>query len=424
MATHNVDRAMKKKIQLIPSGINFIDDTWGGLYSGGTYLIIGSHKSGRTLISLQYAKECAGNNEICLFFTTMRPKDLMIQAASINFDLENYMNQNLIIVVRVSPPTEIYQENDHDEFLAEYMEDIAAIVHQYKPSKIVFDELTPFIGYRNLNTLENVFLNTTELIEDAGITSLFILGEPVSPDTNKIVDKLAAFATGIISLQKEDSKPGKFQKGKVTITPNIGHTEGQFKSEYFIVPQKGITTSHSKESAIDATETEANPFEAESKYKRLTDFDFTDDNLAFLNLYSINDFKLLLNNQIALFKSTGQKFTVVSFRLDNLAEKKGLLSISQLQNVIRLSIEKKDKICVLGNKVIVLVIQGDANVLNRIIARIKNNLPVKNNDLLKQILTLISVYSVKVDDSISNAEDIFNLLVVEETSERNNLNYY
>jgi circadian clock protein KaiC len=351
----------------------------------------------------------------------MRPKDLMIQAASINFDLENYMNQNSVIVVRVSPPTELYQEANPDEFLSEYMDDIGAIVQQYKPSKIIFDELTPFVGYKNLNILQTVFLNTTDLIEETGITSLFVLGEPVSPDTNRIVDKLASFATGVISLQKEESLPGRFQSGKIVITPNIGHAEGQFKSEYFIVPQKGVTTSPSVEKI---KETEPKQYEADEKYKKLTEIDLTDDNYSFLNLYSVNDFKLLLNNQIALYKSTGQTFTVISFRLDTIAEQKGLLSVNQLQNVIRLSIEKKDKICVLGNKVIVLVIQGDPKALNRVVSRIKSNLPLKSKDLINQILPLISVYSVKVDDSITGAEDIFNLLVSERSVERKNLDYY
>src|ERR1035437_8683566 len=93
---------MKKKIQLLASGISLVDSAWGGFYRGGTYMMIGSHKTGKTLLSLQYAMESAGQKELCLYFTSKRPKDLIIQAASIDFDLQEYMNQNLIIVVRVS----------------------------------------------------------------------------------------------------------------------------------------------------------------------------------------------------------------------------------------------------------------------------------------------------------------------------------
>ena len=99
---------MQGAISLIKSGFNLIDKEWGGIYRGGSYLLIGPRKSGRTLLGLQFAIESAKANEVCLYFTNMRPKDLMIQAASINFDIQNYMNQNKIIVVRVAPPNDIY----------------------------------------------------------------------------------------------------------------------------------------------------------------------------------------------------------------------------------------------------------------------------------------------------------------------------
>ena len=175
------DYIMNKKIQLINSGISLVDEAWGGFYRGGTYLLVGPRKSGRTLLGLQYALECARQKEICLYFTSMRPKDLMIQAASIDFDLQHYMNQNLIIVVRVAPPSNLYDVGNPDDFLVEYLNDIVTVVDQYQPNKIVFDELTPFIGFNNINLLQDVFVQTTEAIEESGITSLFVLGEPATP---------------------------------------------------------------------------------------------------------------------------------------------------------------------------------------------------------------------------------------------------
>lgn len=230
---------MQKKIQLLSSGIPLVDKEWGGFYRGGTYLLVGSHKSGRTLLSLQYAMEAASQNEVCLFFTCMRPKDLMIQAASIDVDLQQYMDKNQIIVVRVAPPTDVdVIENNGDEFLVEYLNDIAAVVEQYQPTKIVFDELTPFIEFNDFGLLQNVFSETCEKIEDAGITSLFVLNDPATPATQSIVDSMATLSTGIIYLKKE----GEDQKsGEMIITPNVGHTEGQFRTEYHIEPYKGVT---------------------------------------------------------------------------------------------------------------------------------------------------------------------------------------
>ena len=414
---------MKKKIQIIPSGISLVDSAWGGFYRGGSYLLLGPRKSGRTLLGLQYAMESAGHKEVCLYFTSMRPKDLMIQAASIDFDLQHYMNQNLIIVVRVAPPSDLYEVGNPDDFLVEYLNDIVTVVEQYQPNKIVFDELTPFIGFNNINLLQDVFAHTVEAIEENGITSLFILGDPATPVANSIVDALAAYSTGVIYLQKTENEINSAQGGVMTITPNIGHTEGQFRANYFIEPYKGITVDFQPKTSNHTFQ--ASPKSStDIRYKSLADIDVPSENYSFSNFYSINDFYLILNNQIALFKSTGQVFTIVSFRLEQAAEKMGLLTITQLQNAIRLATDKKDKICVLSNKVIVLVTKEDQKSANSLIAKIKSNLPNNDPNYLKNIIQYISVFAVKVDETIQNADDIFQQLMDDEPKEKNKLGFY
>jgi len=404
---------MKKKIQLLSTGISLVDSAWGGFYRGGTYMLIGAHKTGRTLLGLQYALESAKQKDICLFFTSMRPKDLMIQAASIDFDLQQYMNQNLIIVVRVAPPTELYNVPNPDHFLAEYLNDIITVVEQYQPAKIVFDELTPFIGFSNLNLLKDTFVRTIEEIEEQGITSLFIIGDPATPGAETIVNMLTSFATGIIFLKKDENRENRIAGGQMTITPNIGHTQGKFSTQYIIEPYKGVTTEIQplKQPVFSNAETSSKL----RKYKSLADIDAPEGAFSYLNFYNFNDFNLILNNQIALYKSTGQVFTLISFRLDSEAERKGLLTITQLQNAIRLATDRKDKICVLENKVIVLVTreENQKSILS-FISKTKGNLPSSDSNYIKSVVPYISVYAIKVDENIQNANDLFEHLSSDE----------
>ena len=410
---------MKRKIQILPSGISFIDKKWGGFYRGGTYLLIGSRKSGKTLMALQYALECAKQKEVCLFFTSIRPKDLMIMAASIDFDLQYYMNKNLIIVIRVAPPTELYNDVNQDEFLVEYLNDIVTVVDQHRPNKIVFDELTQFIGFSNLESLNQAFRQTTEIIEESGITSLYILGQPAASSSRAIVETLSYSATGIITLDKSDDIEGesKSEGGFITITPNVGHTEGKFTAQYFIEPYKGITTEKTADLNV---KTPTTPLKESKKYTSLSDIEIPDEKYVSSSFYSVEDFKLILNNQIALFKSTGQSFSVISFKLDDVVVKKNLLTMNQLQNAIRLSTDKKDKICVIEDKVLVLLTRGEQKSTNSLISRIKSNLPVTNETDMKNLLQNISVFAVNPDDTIESAEDVFNKISNEsfETSKK------
>ena len=394
---------MTKKIQLFPSGIPLVDFAWGGLYRAGTYFLIGPRKSGRTLLALQYALECAQRREVCLFFTTMRPKDLLIHAASIDFDLQHYMNQNLIIVVRVTPPEDLQEVDDPDTHLAEYIKDIVPVVKQYNPNKIVFDELTPFIGFKDLKFLKNIFLHTIDGIENTEITSLYVLAEPANPASQNIIDTLIDCSTGIIGLQKKADVVNKYHSGIMTITPNVGHTEGKFSANYYIEPYKGISVDY-RPSELERIKPELFTYAAEPKYESFADINMEDDAITLSNVYSLQDFELIINNQIALFQITGQEFALVSIRLDQYAERKGMLTLNQLRNAIRLSTDKKDKICTIGSKIFVLITKPKDNVVANLVTKIKSNLPNDDPNFFQAISTHISVYAVAVNKDVKNAE--------------------
>jgi len=386
---------MKKSVQLFRSGIPIVDNAWGGFYHGGTYLLVGEKKSGKTLLSLQYAVEAAKSKQVCLYFTNSRPKDLMIHAASIDIDLENFINQNTIIVVRVAQPTETTEFKSRDEFLSDYLRDIISVINQYNPTRIIFDELTPYVEYENLNSLRESYGSMIESIEDLGITSLFILREPAAQSSKMIFNVLNSFATGIIQLHKaEDSE--EQQPGIIDITPNIGHTEGKFKANYFIEPYKGITTDFK----ITKRSTKENILpEITELIPTRTDGSNSPEYLV-PNIYSINDFKLIINNQIALYKTTGQMFTILSLRLNPTIPILPRISFEQLNYSVKSVAHKKDKICTIDDKIYILITKSDDKLIDDFISKVHQSLSSNGS-------TNVTYLMLKVNDSMNSADDVF-----------------
>jgi len=386
---------MKKSVQLFHSGIPIVDSAWGGFYHGGTYLLVGEKKSGKTLLSLQYAVEAAKNKQVCLYFTNSRPKDLMIHAASIDIDLESYINQNTIIVVRVAQPTETTEFKSRDEFLCDYLRDIISVVNQYNPTRIIFDELTPYVEYENLSILKDAYGSMIESIEDLGITSLLILREPVAQSSKLIFNVLNSFATGIIQLHKSVESEEN-QPGIIDITPNVGHAEGKFKANYFIEPYRGITTDFkvtkrsTRENILpEITELIPNKFNS-----------FNTPEYLVPNIYSVNDFKLIINNQIALFRTTGQMFTILSLRLDPNSQSKARITFDQLSYSVKLAAHKKDKICTIGDKIFILITKSDDTLIDAFISKVHQTL---NGGGSANVAYLM----LKVNDSMNSADDVF-----------------
>lgn len=387
---------MKKSVQLFRSGIPIVDSAWGGFYPGGTYLIVGERKSGKTLLSLQYAVEAAKNKDVCLFFTSSRPKDLIIQAASIDIDLESYINQNLIIVVRVAHPSDSEEFKTRDELLNDYLSDLFSVINQYKPAKIIFDEITPYIEFDNLNNLQESFGSLIESIEESGITSLLILREPAAQSSKMIFNVINSYTTGIIHLHKTNDSD-EDQAGIIEITPNIGHTEGKFRANYFIEPYKGITTDFkpqkksTKENILPDV-TELKP--VKTLVNAVPDFPVP-------NIYTVNDFKLIVNNQIALYKTTGQLFTIVSLRINQFSRADTKITFEQLNTVVRAIANKKDKICTIGEKIFILLTKSENGVVEEFINKVHSALNVQTS-------VNVSYLVLKVNPSMNNADDIFN----------------
>jgi circadian clock protein KaiC len=408
---------MKNKLQVIPSGNPLIDMTWGGFYTGGTYFLLGPRKSGRTIFALQFAVQAASIKETCLYFSSFRPKDLLINAAAIDIDLQNLITQNLFTLVRVTPAKNIEYAKDPDSYLVEYIKDIKSVIDQYNPSRIVFDELTPFIGFKDLGLLKDTFLETIDYIEEKGITSLFIISEPITPAANKIVFTLLNLSTGHIVFEKGEGVINKRNPATIKITPNVGHIEGEFSSSYFIEPDKGILVDYKPEISIH----EIPSFEdVRSNYSSLIDILQLNTDIASFSFYSLDDFKLLLNNQIAYYKLTGQRSTLVAVKLNEMATKEKLLTVQQLSNAIRLSIDKKDKICVLRNTVLVLFTKEEKDA-STFVHFMFNNLFEVSPQYLKKITQYISLHSIKMDRGTQNAEDMFKQLLAADVPDKDKI---
>ncbi len=415
---------MSTVIKLIKSGFSLIDQNWGGVYQGGSYVLIGPRKSGRTLLALQFAMEAAKNSEVCLYFTNMRPKDLMIQAASINFDIQSYMNQNTIIVVRVAPPNEIYETRDPDKYLVEYLNDIITVVNHYNPSRIVFDELTPYIGFRNIMLLREAFIHTLETIEDTDITSLFILGEPATQKAQALVDTICNEVTGVIYFKKSAALiAGKYHGGIATIIPNVGHTEGQFSAEYIIEPFHGVTVRLSEpeppqtQSPLETNHTPAAHQHSMPREQTIESFSSMSEKIGSPNIYNKNDFLLVLNNQIALYKSTGQKFQVMAFKLDPIAQVTQKITKNDLLNAIKYATGKKEKLCEIEDKILVLQVRSNAEhlieTIHGVAAGLRQYVPAYYNEALEAV----TIHFKEVNEGIDKAEDIMEEILLDKSQE-------
>ncbi len=92
--------------------------------------------------------------------------------------------------------------------------------------------------------------------------------------------------------------------------------------------------------------------------------------------------------------------------------------MNQLQNAVRLAADKKDKICTVGNKVLVLYTKESEKEINNLVAKIKENLPGEENGKVNSLIPFISIYPIKVNEATRNADDMFDQIFSESETEK------
>ena len=203
------------------SGVELIDRAWGGLYRGGSYLLYGRAASGRDLMTLRFAQTGAEHGESCLFVSPARPKDLMIQAASIGFDLRHAYENGTVKLMRI-PPTLAADGGDEDEALLRGLRDLVALVRQHRPSRLVIGDFMPFVLFRSEARFRAAFLEMLEHTDVLDMTTLLVMSEPANAQSKKVIDFMGEHMTGTVHVEMPENDADS-SKRRLTLTPRIGH---------------------------------------------------------------------------------------------------------------------------------------------------------------------------------------------------------
>ncbi|NNF59146.1 MAG: hypothetical protein HKN04_13000 [Rhodothermaceae bacterium] len=202
------------------SGIDVVDDIWGGLYRGGSYLTYGRAASGRGLLTLMFTQTGTLLEEPCLFIAPDRPKDLMIQAASIGFDLHQAYESGLVRLMRIPPLFNL--QNIGDEGVAKALRDLVSIIRQHRPSRVVINDFTPFVLFRSFDRLRSEFVHMLEQIDSLDTTLLLGIAEPGSQRSEEVIEFMKNQMTGALHLELTSEDPSSTSR-RLTMVPHIGH---------------------------------------------------------------------------------------------------------------------------------------------------------------------------------------------------------
>ncbi len=191
------------------------------MYQGGTYMCYGHASSGRGLLGMLFLQTGAQLKEKGLFVSTGRPRDWMIQASSIHFDIHEARASGQVRLLWIPASFEGKQPGEKGGGHAIHA--LIKIIRKEKPDRLLINDFSPFLGFNSFELFQKSFaLLMKQLDELPGTTVLLMMPAAVNKPSSQIIDFMRNHMTGSIHIMLEREESSE-NKRRVYLLPGIGH---------------------------------------------------------------------------------------------------------------------------------------------------------------------------------------------------------
>lgn len=196
------------------SGIDMIDEDWGGLDQGRFYLVHGRSAAVCTQIALRFVRAGVSAEELLLYISSGPLQEVMKQVNAAGINLRAAYEAGRANLLRFALPDTLLQQGD--EGLATALRDLAAMIEQHQPERVVINDVAPFVAFTSKARLQEAFQEMQATIAPLRATVLLVLSEAQMPDAPGTVAVLRELVTGAIQVAQPDTEAGEY---KLTLTP-------------------------------------------------------------------------------------------------------------------------------------------------------------------------------------------------------------
>ena len=218
------------------SGIDLIDQAAGGLLPGQPYVVRGPIGLGKSIVGLQFIARGLELGEPAILVTRQNPEQVMQQARSLGFGLEESVRRGQLVVLRPSGNYFDLVESPAD--VNAIAEELSDYVRESGAQRLVVDPIyalitTSFSSHFAV-TIAQSLLNA---LEELPVTTLLIGGDDDNPELAPIVRVIEQNSAGVIELSEDPTTRGRLMRVR-----RLRHASDQnLVSHYRILDGRGIT---------------------------------------------------------------------------------------------------------------------------------------------------------------------------------------
>jgi KaiC/GvpD/RAD55 family RecA-like ATPase/DNA-binding response OmpR family regulator len=233
----------------IISGIDLIDYGAGGLLPNKVYIVKGGVGVGKTLLGLQFLTRGLEHQEPGILITDQKPENVIAQARSIGFPIEEAIKRNQLAIL--NPSGRYFELVESPADVQAIVEELGDYIKRIGAKRLVVDPIYTLI---NTQYSSHFALMVTQsllnALEDLPTTTLLVAGDEDNAELNPIIRMLEHNAQGVVSLSQDQATGGRIMR-----LPKLRHASTEnLSAHYRILNGRGIMNYRGEgEQVVDVT---------------------------------------------------------------------------------------------------------------------------------------------------------------------------
>ncbi len=218
------------------SGVCFLDELYGGVYAGRSFLVSGRTGTGKSTLGFQFVRQGLQQDERCLILSTMAANDLSILAEALGFPFAMAMDEGNLVLLEYQSFIPGKGISEWGTLPPEGFSQLKEIIEANSVKRVVLDTVLPWIAMPSQERLAEHIFSFVRSLDRLGITTMMTIPKPVSSMAFRLKKSLEE-VTPISILLNTTEEEDRFTWQAVKY---LGEKKPSGMVSYAIVPRKGL----------------------------------------------------------------------------------------------------------------------------------------------------------------------------------------